>query len=109
MRQSIFIIIGLVIILTGCGSVKSLSEMSLVGTTWFYKDNTHEWKYEITFLENGVMKTTHPNDTSPENDEWSQEKTKLELSFNGGYALYKGKIIKQNKITGEATNSKNKK
>lgn len=111
MKQTYLSIIGVIIILSGCSSLAKLSnsELSLIGTTWNYEDNAHDWKYEVTFLENGRMETTHPNDETPANDTWKQDKTTIEFSFNDGYSIYKGKIRSRSEITGTAKNSYGKK
>lgn len=110
MKQFQFLLVALLLLLTSCGSVKNLSnaELSLIGTTWTYEDDTHEWVYDNTFLENGVLETKHPNDRTPDSDTWKQDKTILEFSYNNGYSSYKGERISLNKITGTANNSAGK-
>jgi len=111
MKRTYFLILGITIILSGCAAVNKLSnfELSLVGSTWSYEDNLHDWKYELTFLENGQMKTTHPNDNTPENDVWKQDRTIIVFSFNDEYSIYKGKRKSINQITGKTKSSNGKK
>jgi hypothetical protein len=111
MKQTYFIILGIISILSGYATVNGLSnsELSLIGTTWSYEDNLHDWKYDLTFLENGQMETTHPNDNTTENDVWKQDRTIIEFSFNDEYSIYKGKRRSTNQITGKAKSSNGKK
>ena len=96
--------------LAACSSVKdlTLSETNLSSTTWRYRGGSENSNYDISFLPGGVLKSTHPNDTSPDNDFWIQNGTEIEFSFNDGYVTYTGSFKSANKITGKATNKVNK-
>ncbi|WP_396637394.1 hypothetical protein [Maribacter sp. R77961] len=88
-------------------SCKSLNKSNplffdLTGTTWEYTDE--DWTYKIEFLENEKIKTTHPNESTPHNDQWKQRKNKLKFEYNDGFAKYKGKIISIDLIEGVGSN-----
>lgn len=99
-----FIIIGIVILISSCSSVKKLSnkDLKLIGTTWSYKDDTHSWLYDITFLKEGKLQTTHPNDKTPDNDFWSRDGKILKFSYNDEFSNYQGEFVDKNKIHGTA-------
>ena len=88
-------------ILTGCSSSKKLSEseISILGTTWEYSDS--DWIYLITFCEDGKIKSTHPNDSTPENDFWSQSNNQIRFEFNNGFSKYSGEMKKVDLIVGK--------
>ena len=108
-RQSIKFIYAIIfsIILGGCSSLNNLSdsELSILNTTWEYSD--YEKSYQITFIKNGKLKTTHPNETTPDNDTWKQSKNKIYFEFNDGYVKYNGKIKTIDLIVGKAENKHN--
>ncbi len=70
-----------------------------------YEDGLHDWKYEVTFAENGKIITTHPNEITPDNDVWTQHNRNIEFSFNNEYSIYKGKRIDLYRTEGKAINS----
>ncbi|EDP97564.1 hypothetical protein U8527_04405 [Kordia algicida OT-1] len=100
--KKIYLIIFATILLIGCGSSKKISKLnqSLLGSTWEYSDE--DLTYEITFSDNGKIKTTHPNDKTPNNDFWKQSGTLIHFEFNDGYSKYDGEIKTFNLIVGSA-------
>ena len=95
--------------LTGCGS--SPTKKSAVNQTppinntkWHYMDS--DWEYNMEFLSSGLMRTNHPNDTTPNNDNWEQKGEMVIFYFNDRYSTYRGKFINRDLISGTAT-SKN--
>lgn len=92
----------LILLFISCSSLKSLntSEMSsIIGSIWKYSDE--DWTYTIKFKKNGKIKTTHPNDNTPENDYWNQSSNIIHFEFNDGYSKYKGKMKSTNLIVGK--------
>ncbi|MBL7825684.1 MAG: hypothetical protein JNJ57_03565 [Saprospiraceae bacterium] len=69
--------------LTSCSI---LSKKDLTNTTWVYVDN--DWTYEIHFMKNGALTTTHPNDKTVGNDTWEQKKASVYFYFNDRYSIY---------------------
>lgn len=99
------IIIFIVVLLLGfqsCSSIKPL--VIITGTVWKYKD--YERKYTLSFLENGVLRSTHPNETTPDNDKWWTSGDTLYFSFNDRYAVYYGLCYGPGKIKGIGRNKK---
>ena len=86
----------------GCKSSKSSGEapFSLKETLWTYKDA--DWTYQVRFGKNGILETTHPNDTSRGNDTWKQNGEEVILEFNDGFSKYSGKMTSPNVIEGTA-------
>jgi outer membrane biogenesis lipoprotein LolB len=79
---------------------------SLSGSRWHYMDQ--QWEYDITFTANGVLRTTHPNDKTPDNDTWEQDGAVVKFYYNNKFSRYQGNIMGRNLMSGTATNSKNK-
>lgn len=78
---------------------------TLAGTKWLYSDDKHEdWNFEVVFEKDEVLKTTHDNDQTSENDSWSRRGESLYIYFNDKFATYKGKIVSDSLIEGKATN-----
>ncbi len=98
----------LTIVLIGCSpkGKLSLTEVSLLGTTWKYSDK--DKSYKVEFGKKGKLKSTHPNDITPDNDFWKQSGNRLHFELNDGYAKYDGKIESSNLIKGTAKNSAKK-
>ena len=81
--------------------------MELNNSTWNYVDDTHtDWKFEITFGDNGKFRHTQASetDTTINNDTWKKEGDKIILNFNDNHATYNGKIISEELIQGRAKN-----
>jgi hypothetical protein len=98
-------------LITGCTYKAILNDEQapdLTASTWNYTDSDGD-EYTITFLEGGKIKSTHPNDTTPDNDFWKQEGTVVKFSFNDAYSEYHGAFKNKNRITGTASNTKGKK
>jgi hypothetical protein len=95
----------------GCSSVQTLNSgvssgtINMAGTRWTYSDE--DWTYEMEFLNNGILRTTHPNDKTPDNDFWEQNGNTIRISFNNRYSIYEGHIISDKFIQGLATNINN--
>ncbi|WP_348718761.1 hypothetical protein [Tenacibaculum sp. 190130A14a] len=87
-------------ILIGCNSLRkgTKSAISVAGSTWEYSDE--DWTYQIEFVENGQIKSTHPNDNTPENDFWKQSHSNIHFEFNDGFSKYDGKMKSIDLITG---------
>jgi len=98
MNKAISILV--TVFLTSCQITYHLGEVH--GTTWKYKDADR--KYTITFHPNGVLKNTHPNDNTPDNDQWWTSGDTLFFSFNDRYAVYYAVTTKNNKMKGLGRN-----
>ena len=87
-------------IIIGCSPLKKLteSEISVAGSTWEYTDE--DWTYRIEFVENGKIKITHPNESTPENDTWYQSHSEINFEFNDGFSKYSGKMKSLDLIVG---------
>ncbi len=97
---------GVMLLISGCASTPTVDSASFANSRWHYMDD--QWEYDITFLENGKLSTTHPNDKTPENDSWEQTGETVKFYFNNKFSNYEGKIVGQNLMTGTAKNTKNK-
>ncbi len=69
-------------------------------TKWHYMDT--DWEYDIEFLPNGMLRTKHPNDRTPNNDTWKQSGDKVYFYFNDKYSTYEGTFSGSNIISGTA-------
>jgi hypothetical protein len=106
-RTAIYILfcVLLTFFLWGCLTTQGIDNIaSIAGTRWEYPDE--EWSYEIEFGVNGRLITTHPNDTTLDNDYWEQEGNIVRFSFNNFYSEYEGEILTEDKIKGVAHNVK---
>jgi len=81
------------------------AQYDLNNTTWEYSDE--DLTYEITFLEQGKIKSTHPNERTPLNDFWSQKGKKVFFDYNDKYATYKGIFKQPDLIMGKGSNKRN--
>ncbi|MEY4768481.1 MAG: hypothetical protein RL637_1120 [Pseudomonadota bacterium] len=77
---------------------------SLVGTKWHYTDK--QWNYDIEFAENGVLHSRHPNDKTPDNDTWEQDRDTVKFYYNNKFSQYQGVLSGANVMSGTAKNTK---
>ena len=101
-KVQLLLIVSILILVQSCASVQPL--MTLTGSVWRYRDRDRN--YTLSFLENGVLRSTHPNDVTPDNDKWWTSGDTLYFSFNDRYAIYYGLAYGSSKIKGEGRNSK---
>ncbi|HTF05881.1 MAG TPA: hypothetical protein VK826_17755 [Bacteroidia bacterium] len=99
MKLKVFSLV--VIAVVSFGFVQT-SSIDLAGTAWVYIDE--EWTYEIVFDESGRLLTTHPNESTPNNDFWKQKAGTVNFSYNDGYSRYEGTIYGGDSIIGTARN-----
>lgn len=85
-------------------ALHEVEQQSLLGTTWHYTDNDHDWSYDVTFANDGRFVSAHPNDNTPDNDFWSQTGDSVFFEYNDGYAKYSGKFKSSDLIIGIARN-----
>jgi outer membrane biogenesis lipoprotein LolB len=78
--------------------------MSVLGSKWHYADE--QWQYDIEFAPNGVLRTTHPNDKTKDNDSWEQNGVNVTFYFNDKFSTYTGKLWSGVLMSGTATNKK---
>jgi len=104
MKNILLLLIFTAILAPACKTQRGASTTStdLTDTRWTYKDD--DMTYEITFKKNGVLKTTHPNDVTPNNDTWEQSGDNVTFWYNDKYSTYKGKR-NGNTITGTGKNT----
>jgi hypothetical protein len=79
----------------------------LIGTHWrivYDAPRSGHMEYELSFLANGVLRNTHPNDKTYDNDTWEMIGSQIVIKFNDGYAVYTGDFIDSDTISGTATN-----
>lgn len=100
----LFILISVFLLQSACTNKKPVviknSYPQLSNTTWHYMDT--DWEYDMEFLSNGVLRTQHPNDKTPNNDKWIQNRSNVSFSFNNGYSNYEGKFSGNDIISGTA-------
>jgi outer membrane biogenesis lipoprotein LolB len=97
-------------LLNACFSRKNSSatnEYDLLNSTWQYSDSDNDRIYNITFARKGKLKSTHPNDRTPDNDTWEQNGENVTFYFNNKYATYVGKFYGKDSIKGSASNNQN--
>jgi outer membrane biogenesis lipoprotein LolB len=99
---------GALLLMAGCASEPQVPQAmtdpapSLVGSKWRYSDD--QWQYDIIFSANGVLKSTHPNDKTKNNDTWEQDGANVSLYYNNKYSQYKGVLSGANVMSGTAVN-----
>lgn len=76
----------------------------LLGTKWHYADE--QWQYDIEFTANGVLRTTHPNDKTKDNDSWEQNGVNVNFYFNDKFSTYTGRLWSGVLMSGTAVNKK---
>lgn len=96
------LVAGIHFLMQNCASVQSL--VPVTGSVWNYRD--HDRKYTLSFLENGVLRSTHPNDITPDNYKWWTSGDTLYFSFNDRFAVYYGVCYGPSKIKGMGRNNK---
>lgn len=90
-------------LLLGCTILhRAPNKIDLNGTTWIYSDKN--WTYEIKFLSNGKLQTTHPNDITPDNDYWTHTGNTIKFDYNDGYSEYTAVVHSMKKIKGKGKN-----
>lgn len=97
-RLFILSLVAMVLGFAGYSNKKPYPQLS--NTTWHYMDT--DWEYDMEFLSNGVLRTQHPNDKTPNNDKWLQNGNNVSFSFNNGYSTYEGKFSGNDIISGTA-------
>jgi hypothetical protein len=91
--------------IAGCSPSKNAGNIpSIQNTTWTYTD--HEKSYEVTFKPNGKLSSTNPNEITPDNDFWEQDKDTVRFSYNNKYAWYAFKYSGAEVVKGVGRNSK---
>ena len=83
-------------------------ELDLTNTVWRLSAEADAAEgitpYLVTFARGGRLICTHPNDTTPDNDTWSQVGAKVRLAFNNSYAEYDLQFDDWTNIRGDAKN-----
>jgi hypothetical protein len=83
-------------------------ELDLTNTVWRLSTEVDAAEgiapYTITFARDGRLICAHPNDTTPDNDTWSQVGAKVRIAFNDDYAVYELQFDDWTKISGDAKN-----
>jgi len=110
-----YIIITILIFLTqACGFLNKnsknnyvVSKNEIINCKWAYsEDKEANLKYEITFLENGIFQSTHPNERTPDNDTWEIINNQLHFYSNNKYAHYTCTYASENILKGSSKNVK---
>lgn len=93
------------VFITGCSSSRGPKALSadLTGTQWNYTDN--DWSYAIAFLQNGKLSSEHPNDQTPDNDQWEQKGKRVTFYFNNKFSSYYGIRVSKDTIRGVGNNA----
>ncbi|MBK9371265.1 MAG: hypothetical protein IPN01_34055 [Deltaproteobacteria bacterium] len=83
-------------------------ELDLTNTVWRLSTEVDAAEgitpYTVTFARDGRLICAHPNDTTPDNDTWSQVGAKVRIAFNDNYAEYDLRFDDWSKISGDAKN-----
>lgn len=102
----LFVLGSSLLMMAGCADtptpMATEAATSLSGSKWHYADE--QWQYDLEFAANGVLKSTHPNDKSKDNDTWEQDGVNVNFYFNNKYSQYKGILSGNNLMSGTATN-----
>ena len=96
-RALAFILLLALFSFTQCNS----SKITLASTYWRYTDE--DLSYEVYFKPDGHIYSYHPDDASPENDFWKQKGKKITMTMNDHYSVYKGKLINDSTLVGQAS------
>ena len=108
-------LIKIIVFLFGLGSEDGLPQkevsqkklLDLTSTTWTLSYNSPGFgprRYDLVFHPGGKLQNFHPNESTPDNDHWSQDGKEVTLRINDDYVIYKG-IIKNDKfMSGTAKN-----
>lgn len=106
MRSKSLIFLALAILAVGCAGLYhsgSDSYINVKNTKWIYVDT--DASYTVIFKGNGHLKTTNPNDKTPDNDFWEQEGAVVRFNFNNKYSNYEGHFAGCDTIRGTGRNS----
>lgn len=100
---------GLLLALTGCASapeppLEGLQEpaINLTNTRWHYVDS--ELDYDIEFLPEGMMRSHHPRESTPNDDGWEQSGKMVNIYMNNRYSVLRGQLSDNRQMTGTARN-----
>jgi hypothetical protein len=85
---------------TEADSVETVA--SLAGSKWHYTDK--QWQYDIEFADNGVLHCKKPNDKTPDNDSWEQDRETVRFYYNNKFSQYQGVLSGRNLMSGTAKN-----
>lgn len=109
MKKATFSLIyfSIALMVLGCSAAKMLyyEDGALIQTKWdlhYVHPEFGERNFEIVFLEEGRLLNFHPNESTPDNDQWQKSGNTITLYFNDRYATYTGKLIDQKTIKGKA-------
>lgn len=106
MRLKLFLFILSLLSLSSCSLLQKDRLIDLEGTTWRYTDEAFQRDFRISFLAQGRLLSHHPNERTPDNDYWEQHGNKLIFSYNDGYSVSTGRIIRPDYIKGKTRNEK---
>jgi len=93
-------------LISGCATTQnppSRQAFEITNSQWTLVDKTHFGKrgYDIVFRPDGRLEDRKPNAT-PGNDFWEQEGEIIILSKNDGFAIYEGRMMDENTMSGTA-------
>lgn len=92
----------------GAPSMPLPPELDLTNTVWRLSAEVDAAEgiapYTVTFARDGRLICAHPNDTTPDNDSWSQVGAKVRIAFNDQYAEYELLHDDWSKMSGDAKN-----
>jgi hypothetical protein len=85
-----------------------LSEIE--GTRWKLTSTGEQYKgtkvHDIAFRAAGRLISFNPADKTPNNDTWRTNGEELVVSFNDGFAIYRGQLGADGRLSGTGTNEK---
>ena len=90
----------------GEGPTTPAAPRALAGTSWEIQiiDPPENERFVLTFVTDGVLRSNHPRDTTPDNDRWTATEDGVSFSFNDGYARYNARFTAEGTMEGEASN-----
>ena len=85
------------------------TSQDLVGSRWhmvYEGPISGHTEYDFTFRSAGKLDLHNPRDTTPDNDAWELNGTKITLMINDSYAVYEGQLSGRDFMSGTAKNKK---
>ncbi len=102
---------GLLLVLTGCATApeppldpQQEPTINLTNTRWHYVDS--ELGYNIEFLPDGMIRTEHPRENTPNDDNWEQSGKMVNIYMNNRYSVLRGQLSDNRQMSGTANNQK---
>jgi len=95
-------------LISGCSTTQipsSRQAFEITNSRWTLIYETPQFgkrEYDIVCHPDGRLEDLHPNNSTPDNDFWEQQGEIIILRKNDGFAIYEGRIIDENTMSGTA-------